>query len=191
MRQARRDLGVLEENGRLGIGVGNRPTTRLLRDGNDLFGSRLVTRDQILFTGHPGYFSVLTPPAAEIAAGRSNGIGAGTWIEMKQWFFFDRVHMLADRASVCQRIKCPFPILAHLADPLAAVADQASVSAQMAPTFPFSTFSYSIASLIGHISFSATGRFRSRQNLSPVYSTYKPCCGAKNPVARRSSSNSS
>ena len=109
-------VGILKEDGRLGIRVCDAVAAGLQGTTDDLFGGCFASGNQFAFTRHLRDLPVLTPLTAEIAARRSDGIGQRAGIKMVKRFLFHRIYILADSASIDQGIKDAIHILTHAAD---------------------------------------------------------------------------
>ena len=98
------------------------------RDGLDLFGPAL------------GNFPILAETAAEVAAGRGQGIGLAAGMVMEQRFFFDRVDMHGARLAVNQGIINAVTVFTHAAAAPFQVGHLAFMGAEPALDFFFGQF---------------------------------------------------
>ena len=122
-----------EEDGGLGVGVGNASAAGLARGRNHLRGGGLIAQNHALAVGrHLGDIRILAEPAAEIAAHGGNRIGSAAGHEMIERLFFDGVHVAGDQFAVHPCVQGPVPVFAHGAQTAPAGLDQAAVSAQPA-----------------------------------------------------------
>ena len=93
MGQFHRFQSIFQENGGLGIGIGN-GWTIIFDSLRNMFRRRNIDALNIqVGLGTLGYFPVLAPLAAEIAAWRGNGKRGTARQKVIEWFFLNRVYV--------------------------------------------------------------------------------------------------
>ena len=130
-------VGILEEDGRLGVGVSDTPATRLLRGGDYLVGAGILARVEVLLARHLGDLPVLAPSALEVAAHGGNGVGSAAGVEVEQRLLLDRVLMARDGLPVNQCLKRALPVLSDVANAPLPVGNNTTVRAQVTANLPF------------------------------------------------------
>ena len=131
--QAGHVLGVLEEDGGFGVGVGD--AGRMGRQGVGHDGLRVAFVSQDLAAVDPGVLGdviVLAVEAHEVAARGGDGIGPGARQEVKQGLFLNGVDVLGNHLAVIEAVEGAVLVLPDVAEPPFARIDLALVGAQIA-----------------------------------------------------------
>ena len=113
------------------VGIGDAAAVGLACVFNNPVGRDPDAADDALVARHGRDIGVLAPAAAEIAAGRRDGIRQRAGHDMVERFLLDRVDIFCQDLLVDQRIERAADIFSHVADPAPAVFDEAAVSAEM------------------------------------------------------------
>jgi len=130
---ALRDVaGVLEIDRGLGVGIGDAAAPGPAGALDNETGRDPHPADDALIARHGRDVGVLAPAAAEIAAGRRDGIRQRAGRDVVQGFLLDRVDVFRQNLLIHQCVQRAAAVFPHVADPAAAVVDQAPVGAEMA-----------------------------------------------------------
>ncbi len=122
--------GILEEDDRVVVGVGDAAAAELGGDLGQALGARAVGQ-RVHFAGL-AHVPVLAELAGEVAAGGAEGQHAGARVEMIERLLLDRVHAEARRAPVGDELDLVVEPLAHVAQAALAVAQAAVARADVA-----------------------------------------------------------
>ena len=131
--QASHVLGVLEEDGGLGVGVRDAGRMGPQGIGHDGFGVAFVPQD--LAAVDPGILGdviVLAVEAHEVTARGGDGIGPGARQEVEQGLFLNGVNVLGYNFTIIEAVEGAVLVLPDVAEAPFARIDLASVGAQVA-----------------------------------------------------------
>jgi hypothetical protein len=127
-------IGEFKKNCRLGIGICDAPAFITFGRSHHILGCAAGSQYYAFTIGrHLGNIGILAKAAFKVAADSGNGIRRCPGKEMKQGFFFNRIDVLGDEITIDQGIQNTGVVFTHIANPSAAVFDDTTMAAQVAP----------------------------------------------------------